>query len=102
MRIIKKVKSEISIDIEPDKSLVFSKINLHDSIKFFIVIAQFFGVMPLYNIGNDYFKIQFKWKSLRVTYAVLNALGALISGLFWIVKFCRDGLYVDQTGEYTN
>lgn len=99
MRTMRKIHSETSITVESEKPLSFTNVNFHESIKFFLMTAQFFGVMPLHNIERDVKKMHFKWKSIRVFYSVLNAVGAFVGVIFWLIKFGRDGLYVNKTGK---
>lgn len=99
MRAMRKIQSEISISVDQEKPLEFSKISFHESIKFFLMTAQFFGVFPLHNIDKDVNKVHFKWKSIRVVYSVLNAVGAFMGTIFWIIKFGRDGVFVHKAGN---
>uniref|UniRef100_A0A6P7GJB2 Gustatory receptor for sugar taste 64e-like n=1 Tax=Diabrotica virgifera virgifera TaxID=50390 RepID=A0A6P7GJB2_DIAVI len=71
----------------------------HDNIKFFLSIAQAFGVMPLHNVNKTWDRVYFKWASIRVVYSIINAVGALLSSGFWLAKFGADGIVVDKTGE---
>ncbi|KAJ8940990.1 hypothetical protein NQ318_011724 [Aromia moschata] len=97
MKIIKTIKSEISINVEPDRVLAFQHRGLHENIRFVIIIAQFFGVMPLHNINQNIHAVKFKWMSFRLFYSIFNALAALVSLTFWIIKFAVDGLDIDKT-----
>lgn len=100
MKVIKKVKSEVSVNLELDKPLAFEHKGIHENIKFVIIMAQFFGVMPLHNIRKDFQEVKFKWKSYRLIYSVYNTAATFVSAIFWFAKFAIDGLVVDETGKY--
>lgn len=102
VRMMRKIHSDNSMSVEPERLQSFSKISFHESMKFFLITAQFFGVMPLHNISKDVNKIYFKWRSVRVFYALVNSAGSFLGIVFWTVKFARDGLSVDKTGKIEN
>lgn len=79
--------------------IVSNKNNLHDNMKFVIRMAQIFGVMPLHNLRKNWDEVYFKWTSIGVVVSMLNAFGAFISTIFWLIKFCVDGVIVDKTGK---
>lgn len=99
MRLIRKMKSDISLTIEPSEILAYPQPSFHQTFSFVIVFGQFFGIMPLHGImTKDPQEIRFKWKSIRFFYAIYNVTGALIMGCFCIIKFALDGLMLDKTG----
>lgn len=99
MRAIWHVQSDITIDVEPDELIEFSKVSFHESIRFLVITAQFFGVMPLQNVTKDATKVHFNWRSFGVLYSLSNSIAAFLGFLFWVIKFGRDGLYIDKTGK---
>lgn len=99
MKVIKKVKSEVSVNLELDKPLAFGEKGIHENIKFVIGMAQFFGVMPLHNVRKHFQEVKFQWKSFRFVYAVYNTAATFVSAIFWFAKFAIDGLVVDETGK---
>lgn len=99
MRTLGKIRSDISIDVEPDELIEYSNVTFHESIRFLVITAQFFGVMPLQNITKDGKKVSFNWRSFGVLYSLSNSIAAFIGFFFWVIKFGRDGLYIDKTGK---
>ncbi|KAJ8918493.1 hypothetical protein NQ315_008191 [Exocentrus adspersus] len=99
MKIIKKNKSEVSVNLELDKPLAFHQNGFHENIRFVIIMAQFFGVMPLHNIRESIHEVKFKWKSFRLTYSVYNTVATFVNSVFWVTKFAVDGLVVDETAQ---
>ncbi|KAG5891349.1 hypothetical protein JTB14_034415 [Gonioctena quinquepunctata] len=97
MKVSENIKSDISIEVQQDRLPVLKQDSFHESIKFVIVMAQVFGVMPLHNISNGIDDVTFKWRSIRVLYSLFNTAATFISAGFWIVKFSVHGLIMDQT-----
>ncbi|KAJ3653905.1 hypothetical protein Zmor_013130 [Zophobas morio] len=99
MRVIRKMKSDMALTIEPDPTLAYPQHSFHESFSFVIVFGQFFGIMPLYGMTRKNIQdVQFKWKSFRFLYACYNIAGAFVMGAFCILKFALHGLMLDQAG----
>lgn len=95
---MKNIKS-LTIVLQP-KSFVAHPEFLHNTISFVILLAQFFGLMPIYGIrGKDYSNLKFRWKSLRFLYTVFNLSGAFTSAIFCCLQFAMMGLMLDKTGK---
>ncbi|KAJ8930487.1 hypothetical protein NQ314_016714 [Rhamnusium bicolor] len=82
----KKAKSEVSITLDPDATIAFEHKGFHENIRFAIIMAQFFGVMPLHNIQNNIHEIKFKWKSIRLLYSVFNSVATILRTMKIIKK----------------
>lgn len=97
MNLIRKMKSEIALTIEPN--LAHPHQNFHDSFSPVLVFAQFFGLMPLHGItSKNSHDVKFEFKSLRFFYSCYNIVGAFVVSIFCIAKFAIDGLMLDKTG----
>ncbi|CAH1115569.1 unnamed protein product [Psylliodes chrysocephalus] len=107
MKLLKRKRKEFSIMTiemrtqgnDNENVIVSNKNNLHDNMKFVIRMAQIFGVMPLHNLRKNWDEVYFKWTSIGVVVSMLNAFGAFISTIFWLIKFCVDGVIVDKTAH---
>ncbi|RZC39788.1 zinc finger protein 2-like [Asbolus verrucosus] len=98
MRIIRKMKSDLALTIEPDTALSYPQPSFHETFSFVIVFGQFFGIMPLYGMTRkNVQEVRFTWKSARLVYATYNFIGAFVMGVFCILQFALDGLMLDKT-----
>ncbi|KAJ3633307.1 hypothetical protein MTP99_010264 [Tenebrio molitor] len=98
MRLIRKMRSDLALTIEPDMVLAYPQSSFHETFSFLLVFGQFFGIMPLHGMTRKNIQdVQFKWKSIRLVYAVYNFVGAFIMGVFCVSQFAIHGLMLDKT-----
>ncbi|KAB0798315.1 hypothetical protein PPYR_09308, partial [Photinus pyralis] len=69
---------------KPRKNLNTSRRNFHQCLKWMLLVAQCFGQIPVIGITDPSARsLQFKWKSWRTVYALLNCLGSVcLTGTF--------------------
>ncbi|KAF5297660.1 hypothetical protein FQA39_LY11991 [Lamprigera yunnana] len=90
-------KSNVTITIK-SKDVMSHPLSVHRSLSVFIVLSQFFGLMPIYGITHHNGRnLQFKFKSIRFIYSLLNACGALICAVFCCIEFTKTGVILDKT-----
>ncbi|CAH1141696.1 unnamed protein product [Phyllotreta striolata] len=58
--------------------------NFHNSLRYFLVISQAFGLLPVENIRQPHQKLQFRWKSFKVLYTCVLIL---LTGFFILTTF---------------
>ncbi|CAH1368778.1 unnamed protein product, partial [Tenebrio molitor] len=98
MRLIRKMRSDLALTIEPDMVLAYPQSSFQETFSFVLVFGQFFGIMPLHGMTRkNVQEVQFKWKSIRLVYAVYNFVGAFIMGVFCVSQFAIHGLMLDKT-----
>jgi hypothetical protein len=102
MRVIRKMRSDMALTIEPDTVLAYPQSSFHETFSFVLVFGQFFGIMPLHGMSKRKIQdIKFEWKSARLLYAVYNFIGAFVMAVFCILQFALEGLMLDKTGRTT-
>lgn len=101
MKILKKTQSDVALAIEPDARMSsFQKSSFQENIKFFIIIGQCFGLMPLEGITNKNVReLKFTWKSWKFLYCMYNISGAFVTMIFCCIKFTMYGLTIDELGN---
>ncbi|KAF5282706.1 hypothetical protein FQR65_LT02703 [Abscondita terminalis] len=90
-------KSNLTITVK-SKEVISHPYSVHRSLSFFIILSQFFGLMPVYGITHSNGRnIKFRWKSIRFAYSILNASGSLILAIFCCLEFTKTGIILDKT-----
>ncbi|XP_049822393.1 gustatory receptor for sugar taste 64f-like [Aethina tumida] len=102
MKILKKTQSDVALAIEPDAKMTsFQKSSFQENIKFFIIIGQCFGLMPLEGITNKNVReLKFTWKSWKFLYCLYNISGAFVTMIFCCIKFTMYGLTIDELAPF--
>ncbi|GLV41645.1 Gustatory receptor 64f [Carabus blaptoides fortunei] len=67
---------------------------LHRSLRFVLILAQCFALMPLQGIMSDSLnQIRFKWFSFRTLYCLINLCGSIGLFVFNFVRFLTTGMH---------
>ncbi|XP_060517071.1 gustatory receptor for sugar taste 64f-like [Cylas formicarius] len=101
MRVLRKIRSNTSLTIEQDDPITIATPTFHESIRFALVMAQIFGIMPLYGTTVATTKklqdIKFEWVSLKMVFALFHIIGTLAAGVFCMLKMALHGFVIDET-----
>ncbi|CAG9768452.1 unnamed protein product [Ceutorhynchus assimilis] len=95
MRSLRKIHSENRLNINEmninDKSLDF-----HETIRFALIMAQCFGIMPLHNLGKNGQDVNFKFLSWRLFFAILHIACVSSFAVACVVRAAVQGFLIDQ------
>ncbi|XP_066156256.1 uncharacterized protein [Euwallacea fornicatus] len=101
MRVLSKIKSETSINIEESNvnhlNMYRRSPNFHENIRFALVLSQCFGVMPLHDVGKRIEDVNFKFMSLKLLYSLIHFGCVLATGIAAILKLALHGFVIDET-----
>ncbi|XP_066252161.1 uncharacterized protein [Euwallacea similis] len=101
MRVLRKIKSETSINIEESNvnhlNMYRKSPNFHENIRFALVLSQCFGVMPLHDVGKRLEDVNFKFLSLKLLYSLIHFGCVLATGIAAILKLALHGFVIDET-----
>lgn len=83
-----RMKPISGIDLNKQKNI--KSHNIHNSMKFVIRLANCFALLPVEGATqNDLDYLQFRWKSLKIFYAIITLLAAgytLGTGIVYLIK----------------
>lgn len=92
----KKETTNIQAFEEPEKKCQF-----HFAIKNVLVMAQIFGLLPVYGIKDQNIEnIKFKWLSYKTIYSIVIFSLVLLNGILYLVEFTREDLNFAYLGMY--
>ncbi|KAL1491553.1 hypothetical protein ABEB36_012132 [Hypothenemus hampei] len=99
MKVLRKIKSETSLTIERDhETMCFNRQHkFHEDVKFVLLLAQCFGIMPLENVGKHQQDVAFRFLSIRFVYALLHFGCVFATGIASVTKLAVKGFVIDET-----
>lgn len=74
--------------------------NFYFAIKKVLILAQFFGLMPIRGLKNDNINnINFKWASFNTVYSIMHAFMILVFGILYFAEFLREEMNFSYLGK---
>nr|CAI5864161.1 unnamed protein product [Callosobruchus analis] len=77
--------------------------SFHESIKYIITAAQFFGTMPLYNTTKDVHTMKFRLLGFRTAYCLVNICSYLMAPMMFYAMACSNAVvFVNIARHWAN